>query len=594
MAWSYDLLSPDEQTLFRRLAVFVGGFTLDAAEAVVDTVADAAIDVVAGIAVLIDQSLLQHEESGDGSRYSMLETVREFALEQLAASWEAADVHAAHAAYFLALAERAAAELHSERQRTWLDRLQAEHANLRSVLVWSEQRGDVNGALRMAVALWRFWQQRGYWDEGRRWLVRLLTHGPAGDTLEPTIWAEALTGAVWLAHYQNDFAAVRAFLQEGLEHYRRLGRADGLVDVLQGQALVAQTLGENRRAADLCEEALAVSRTLGDHVRIAESLLHLSLASRELGDYARAAALAEEALDLQPAVGLRGRARALLALGDVARDLGEPTEVRARCAECLRIFRELGEPLAEGFSLHSLAVAAFHDGDPGLARAQCEESLVILRRLDVGRAIAEVLASLGPILDAAGEPAPALAALTEALSLAWRVGPRWAVAAALESLAGVAAGQHQDQAAVELASGAAALRMEIGVPVRPNWHAGLERTLAATGARLGPDAFARAWAKGQAQPLPDVIAAAAELRIAAPSRPVRGGGVQEADRPFDLTPRELDVLGLLVTGKTDREIAESLFIGIRTVQTHVTHLFAKLGVNARAEAAAFAVRRNLV
>ena len=146
----------------------------------------------------------------------------------------------------------------------------------------------------------------------------------------------------------------------------------------------------------------------------------------------------------------------------------------------------------------------------------------------------------------------------------------------------------------ELASGSATLRTEIGIPVRPNWHAGLEQTLAATGARLGPDAFARAWAQGQARPLSDVVAAAAELRIAAAGRAVRAKGGREADRPFDLTPRELEVLRLLVMGKTDREIAETLFIGIRTVQTHVTHLFAKLGVNARAEAAAFAVRRNLV
>jgi DNA-binding CsgD family transcriptional regulator len=313
-----------------------------------------------------------------------------------------------------------------------------------------------------------------------------------------------------------------------------------------------------------------------------------------LGDYARAAALGEEALDLHPTLGHRGRARALLALGDVARDLGEPTEVRARCAESLCIFRELGDPLGEAFSLHNLAVAAYHDGNLGLARAQCEDSLVILRRLSVGRALAEVLASLGPILDAAGEPAPALVALTEALSLAWRVGPRWVVAATLEGLAGVAAGQRLDLLAVELASGGAALRTEIGIPVRPNWHAGLEQVLAATGARLGPDAFARAWAQGQARPLSDMVAAAAALEIVAPSRAARVEGVREADRPFDLTPRELDVLRLLVTGKTDREIAETLFIGIRTVQTHVTHLFAKLGVNTRAEAAAFAVRRDLV
>jgi predicted ATPase/DNA-binding CsgD family transcriptional regulator len=594
MAWSYDLLSGEEQTLFRRLAVFVGGFTLEAADAVVSTASDVAIDLVVGIAVLIDQSLLQQDESGGVSRYSMLETVREFAREQLATRGEAAVVQAAHAAYFLALAERAAAELDTERQQTWLERLQAEQANLRSGLAWLERRGDVNAALRLAVALWRFWQRRGYWAEGRSWLVRLLTRAAAVEAVDPTTWAAAVTAAVWLAHYQNDFATVRATLQEDLARYRRLGRTDGLVDILQGQALLAQTLGENRRAADLCEEALALSRTLDDHARIAESLFHLSLATRELGEYANATALAEEALALHPTVGPRGRARALLALGDVARDLGEPADVRVRCAESLRIFRELDEPLGEAFSLHNLAVATYHDGNLGPARALCEESLVIVRRLDVGRAMAEVLASLGLILDAAGDHAPALAALTEALTLSWRVGPRWVVAAALEGLARVVAGQRQDLVAVELVSRAAALRTEIGVPVRPSGRAGLERLLATTQVGLGQDAFARAWAQGQTRPLSDVMAAVAELRIAAPSRATRGAGVRDADRPFDLTPRELDVLRLLAAGKTDREIAATLFIGIRTVQTHVTHLFAKLGVNTRAEAAAVAVRRNLI
>jgi non-specific serine/threonine protein kinase len=318
------------------------------------------------------------------------------------------------------------------------------------------------------------------------------------------------------------------------------------------------------------------------------------LATRELGDYARATALAEEALDLHLAVGHRGRARALLALGDVARDLGEPTDIGVRCEESLAIFRELGEPLGEGFSLHNLAVAASQERDLDLARTLGEESLAIFRRLDVGRAMAEVLASLGPILDAAGDHASALAALTEALRLACRVGPRWVIAAVLEGLATVAAGQRQDRVAVELASSAAALRMEIGVPVRPSCRAGLERTLATTRARLGEETFAVAWTRGHERPLPDVIAAAAEVRITSPGRVSRRKGAQGTDRPSDLSPRELDVLRHLVAGKTDREIAGALFIGVRTVETHVSHLFTKLRVTARAEAAAVAVRQGLV
>src|SRR5215217_8126065 len=138
-------------------------------------------------------------------------------MEQLMDSGEKDAVRTAHAPYFLALAELATTKLYTAKQQTWLPRIQAEQANFRIVLAWLEQRGDVNGALRVAVALWRFWQRRGYWEEGRSCLVRLLTRATAVDAVESSTWAAALTGAVWLAHYQNDFAAVRTSLQEGLE-----------------------------------------------------------------------------------------------------------------------------------------------------------------------------------------------------------------------------------------------------------------------------------------------------------------------------------------------------------------------------------------
>jgi predicted ATPase/DNA-binding NarL/FixJ family response regulator len=598
MAWSYDLLTPREQALFRRLAVFVGGFTEEAAQAVANI---AGIAVVEGIAALIDQSLLQQEQGpGGASRYGMLETVREFALEQLAASGEEEEIQSAHAAYFLALAERAAPQLSTELQQAWLERLQAEHANLRVVLVRSEQRGDVDRAVRLTAALWRFWHHRGYWQEGRGWLTRLLKRAEASDDVELTVRAMALAGAGWLAHYlrelgQTDFATAQAALEEGRERYRRLGRMDDLVDVLEGLSWIAQSLGETRRAAELCEEALSVSRTLGEHVRTAESLCNLSRVTRVLGEYAQARVLAQEALGLHRVLRHQsGKAHALLVLGDVARDLGETGEVYVRCEESLAIYRDLGDPLGEGFSVHNLAVAAFEERNLDRARTLCEESLAIFRRLDVRGAMAEVLASLGPILDAVGEAESALAALTEALELAWRVGPRWVVAASLEGIANVVAGQMQEIVAVELASGAAAIRAQIEDPVRPNWQAALEQTLARARATIGQEAYAAAWARGHERPLPDVIAAASEVRIASPARVSRSMSVQETNHPSGLSPRELDVLRLLVVGKTDREIAETLFISPRTASKHVASILAKLDVASRGEAAVYATRHSLL
>jgi predicted ATPase/DNA-binding CsgD family transcriptional regulator len=596
IAWSHDLLAPEERALFRRLAVFVGGFSLEAAEAVVNSAGDATIDVVEGIAALVDQSLLQQDEaSGGASRYSMLEMVREFALEQLETSGEAATVHGAHAAYYLALAERAAPLLHTEHQQAWLERLQVEHANLRDVLARAEQSGNICCALRLAAALWRFWHRRGYWAEGLSWLNRLLTLSAATGDVDPATRAKALTGAGWLAHYQNDVAAAQTALAEGLEGYRRLGRTDGLVEVLHCQALVAQSLGENRRAAQLGEEALSHSRASGDHARIAESLCYLSRATRELGDYDRATALAQEALILHRAARNRGgTAVALMVLGDVARDLGHTAEARDRCQESLAIFRELNEPLGEGFTLNNLALAAYGEGDLDLARTLSEESLAVFRRVDVKNAMVNVLPTLGAILEAAGDSAAAFAALTEALELALQVGPRWAVATILEGIASVAAGQGQVHVAVELASGAAALRTEIGVPVRPNLRADLERMLAKTRASLGPESFADAWTRGHERPLTDVIAEAAEVRIRSIAPQSQLVSIQETDRRSGLSPRELEVLRLLVDGRTDREIAESLFISPRTASKHVGGILLKLDVMTRGEAAVHAVRHALV
>jgi predicted ATPase/DNA-binding CsgD family transcriptional regulator len=636
IAWSHDLLSPEERQVFRRLAVFAGGFTIEAAERVAGSQGDWVAgdetgdgrrereespnsltprdpdtltpSVVDSIAALVDQSLLQTAEEAPGglSRYEMLETVREYALEQLSMSGEEGMVRDAHAAYFVDLAERAAPLLSTEQQQMWLERLQVEQANLRVALARCEQRGENSDALRLAAALWRFWHRRGSWAEGRSWLDRLLA--TAGDEGDLTVRATALSGAAWLAHYQNDYAAAQTAAQEAIACYRRLDRTDGIIEALHCQALVAQSLGENQRAADLSEEALALSRSLGDPGQIAESLCYLSRATRELGDYARAAALGQEALTIQHEERHRGgMAAALLVLGDVARDLGDPDEVRARCEQSLAIYRELGNPLGQGFSLHNLAIAAYLEGELERAQTLCEESLAIFRRGDVQSAMAEVLASLGPILAAAGDPASALAALTEALQLARLAGPRWEVAGILVAIARVAAGHRQERIAVELASQAAALRQTLGVPVRPNWHSDLEQAMTAARAALGPALFAATWARSQEPPVSPETAAEADsqapeldtviaeaLTALAKAVEQEEPGATDLGIAHDLTEREVEVLRLLAAGNSNREIGELLYISPTTAARHVANIYNKLGVDSRARAVASAHRLGLV
>lgn len=593
VGWSHDLLSPEERVLFRRLGAFVGGFTLEAAEAVVNLPGQPSIDVIDHIAALVDQSLIRQDVVGGASRFSMLETVREFAIEQLAASDEAAAVHQAHTAYFLALAERAALRLHSEHQERWLERLQIEHANFCEVLRRAEYQQDAARELRLAAALWRFWHRRGFWAEGLGWLNRLLEQTRNADGMDLETRARALTAAAWLAHYQNDFVQAGAALSEVLTADRGRVSAEIVVEALICQSLIAQLQGENRRAAELCEEALAVSRTLGDHARIAESLCGLSRATRELGNYTRAADLGLEALDLNRSGRHRGGvANALLTLGDVARDLGQTAETQWQCDEALTIFRALGEPLGEGFALHNLAVAAYGEGDFDQARLLGEQSLAIFRRLDVQNAMAEVLCSLGPILAVTGDPAAGLAALHEAIELARAVGPRWVIAASLEGVASVAAHQGQPHAAVELASGAAALRQDIGVPVRANWQPDLDDTIDQARGAFNAGAYAAAWERGEQSDIGGLLATAAHVKIVTTAPVARTKSAPKSTHRAGLSARELDVLRLLVDSKTDREIADTLFISPRTASKHVGSILLKLDVTSRNEAAIEAIRND--
>ena len=278
-----------------------------------------------------------------------------------------------------------------------------------------------------------------------------------------------------------------------------------------------------------------------------------------------------------------GKAHALLVLGDVARDLGEPGEVHVRCEESLVIYRDLGDPLGEGFSLHNLAVAAFAERNLEQAQTLCEESLAIFQRLDVRGA-------RGGAGQPGADPGHRWAArvrprgLTDALELAWRVGPRWVVAASLEGIANVAA--RQSRRSWRLSFAARPLRLgrrskilyaQIGKLIwsRP-WRGRRRRSARDLRRRVGA---------GPERPLPDVIALAAQLKIASPAPDSRNRDVQETDRQFGLSPRELDVLHLLVASwQTDREIADTLFISPRTASKHVGAILAKLGVASRGDA----------
>jgi non-specific serine/threonine protein kinase len=515
VAWSYDLLAPEEQALFRRLAVFVGGFQLDAAEAVAIAPEDLSIDALEALSALVDHSLLQAEEGPAGEpRFTMLETIRAYGGERLAASGEAAATQAAHAAQMLNLAERAGDAVALPGGERWLTRLTAEQDNLRAALGWLEATGDAEGFVRLAGALRFFWFIRGHFHEGNGWLERALARGTAAP------------------------AAVRA-------------RA------LYGLGLLTTWRSDDRPVA-LFDESLALWRTLGDQ---------------------------------------HGTATALHGLGMVAMHRGDQDRAERHFAEALALARELDETLVAGtlagVALQSLGCVAYARGQTASAVALFEEALDRDRALAFGWQAIYALIGLAFVSLDANDPTRSLDRFREALDLAWAYGDRRALVSVLAGTAAVAAAAGQPERAARLFGAVESLREAVGMPaaaVFAPFRVAAERGTATARAALQGTAFAAAWTAGRALPLEQAVTEAAEI-AAPPSGPV---AVSPVAARCGLTERELEVLSLLVEGRSDREIAAALFISPRTAQGHVAHIFTKLNVSTRSAAVATAFQAGLV
>ncbi len=382
VAWSYDLLPPDERALFRQLAVFAGGFSLEAAERVIGdgaSVMDGGSErspitdhpspsVLDGVASLVDKSLLPRLDAVEGeTRFGMLETIREYGLERLAASGDEAATRTAHAAYVLDLAERAwPAFRRRAGHEVWLNRWEAERGNLRAALEWLDERGDAMALLRLTGALYWFWYVRGPLSEGRSWLERALA---APGTDAPTVArVKALVGAGMLAHFQGDDDGARAWLDASLVDCSELDDSWWLGMTLGVLGTVAEDRGEYDRAEVRFTEALAHLRAAGDRTNAAISVLHLGIVAWGQGDVQRAAALCEEAVGLHRAVGDPwGLSNSLAYLGLLAEERGEHARAASLHRESLGLRWEGGAWEDVAGSLADVAVLAAAVERPELA-----------------------------------------------------------------------------------------------------------------------------------------------------------------------------------------------------------------------------------
>jgi tetratricopeptide (TPR) repeat protein len=342
IAWSYDLLEPEEQRLFHRLAVVAGGCTLEAAEAVGNH--DGALDVFSCLEGLCEHSLVRQEEDAAGEpRFSMLETIREYGLEQLEASGEAERTRDAHAAHFQALTEAMLPLIWDAEQAHTLDRLDGELDNLRAAFAWALARKETLLALNLGIHLEKLWDVRGYLREGRDWLERASALPMDGVPSGPR--AQALSNAGSLAQAQGDLDGARRFQERALTIIKEVdteGGQRGMAHILNRLGIIAYLQGDIERAVELQEDALGRFRDLDDKGAIATTLNNLGVNAEAQGDYARARALYQEALVLQrEAADTQSIAIYLSNLGGIARLQGDVAAAVDYCHESLLLWREL-------------------------------------------------------------------------------------------------------------------------------------------------------------------------------------------------------------------------------------------------------------
>jgi non-specific serine/threonine protein kinase len=401
LAWSFDLLAPAEQALFRRLAVFVGGWTLEAAEAVCAFDLEEQAGTLDRLEILASHSQIQ----SDGQRFTMLETVREFALDELQRSGEQPRLEERHAAFFLAWAERAVQHLESPEETTWLEQLEREHANLQAVLHWSTERGRVEWGLRLGDALRLFWVTRGHLAEGRAHLEAVLAR--AGASVDPALRARALDGTGFLARQQGDYAAARGLIEQGLAVRRALGDRQGAADSLINLGSVLLQEGQPAEARASYEEALRIHRDLGHAQGIAESLSHLGVLATYQQRLEAARSLHTQSLAFWRRLGDQfGMGWALSHLGTVAVLAGDYAAARALLAESVRIHRSLhsawGVACAlEGFArlevAHRRTARALRlAGAAAALRAQAGARLPPADQEELERCLATAWAAQGP------------------------------------------------------------------------------------------------------------------------------------------------------------------------------------------------------
>ena len=461
--WSYGLLNSAEQTLFRRLSIFTGGCTLEAVEAVCNTKGDLGLDVLDGMASLVDKSLAQQSEQVDKeTRFTMLSTIREYALERLAKSNDESATRRAHAAYYLVLAEEGAQEIAT--QPEWLDRFDVEHENFRSAIDYLIKTEDAEWGMRLGAALFHFFETREHLTEGRGALRRVLAM--EGAAARPKLRARLLFAAAVLAAAQGDYRSARPLFEESMETCVELNDKRGVAVALNALAVNARDRGELADARQLFEQCLCIWKDLGDPIDIARAQSNLASVMKSQCEYERAFSLYDE---------------------------------------CLSMFREAGDGTGVAWTLNYMGDVAREKADLAAARSYCEQSLSEFRRLNDSWGFASTLCDLASLSCVEGNNAEARRLYGEGIRLFKELSYKRGIARALECLAVNASAQSNAEQSLHLAGAAAALRQQLGVPLLPSEQRKLEKALEFARRSLGNAAGLTAWMEGWAMPVEQAL-----------------------------------------------------------------------------------------
>lgn len=647
IGWSYDLLDDREKRLFSRLGVFLGGWTLEAVETVCHEPGEDNLAVLECLGSLVDKSLVrQLEPPPDGaknleSRFGTLDTLREFAQERLAESGQEGLIRERHARYFIKLAEAARTGLQGTDQLVWLERVEAEHDNLRTALGWLLEdpkpgQGTHSGleaspeflltmAARLVVALGWFWYTYGYLGQGRYWLELVLEKTEARPGWNPARISPA-QARVWFfagmtARNQGDYRQAEIFCQRGLELCRAIEDKPGILDALYGVGAVAWVKGDFTKAREYLEESLEISAELNDTWSMARSYHGLGEVEHGLGRYERAATAFKGSLRLFRQVGdpLHG-IFSMLRLGTLAWSQANLNEATERLKECLQLFREARNNWGIAYSLMYLGGIDFEQGNYHEAENKLTESLALFQQEGYQPGIAGALNYLGLTCFALDQWRDGIRQNLESLQLRISGQDKPGIIYSLGSLALLSEDLGLDHQSVRLLAGVKHLRQLSGSAVGPLFKDLFEELREKLASRLG-EIFDRIWAESEnLQPeellnrleFEDALAKR-ETKAAQPHQPLFAGGnlawyggLPDPETPDrrtrnqpsravdELTSREIEVLGLVAQGLSNIQVADKLSMAPRTVNVHLTSIYSKIGVTSRTAATRYALENRLV